>query len=943
MKPVHSKLASRYLRLSVSLACVLAGLNGCGNGSTGTASNDGSSLKTAGETYLSPLDAALATGDSSGVEQATIKQAAYALLDGQIAAYKDIQQALFQNVGPIDWNPSHDSIWFTIKDSARNQIMLPSNWRYSDSKTGRQMPLAVVGKSPLGDGRYAAFGGNPIAVPGNAAMDQYMLNTVGWLSSRASSGSFKVVTAHLPGTETYWFPHEKKVRDWFYAKYPGVTVNGVGAGVSQPDNKCDGVALAGCLQGADLLVIGREEGPSYQGDAVEQAVRTAQANGIPVLYLHNYTDAKDLATRMLNYFGLGYNSNYWDQEGYAGLDPATLPNTPQNLVSIRNMLSHLAQGDFSTTWSGCTTSGRINCSGDATYMAEFGTPAGNLRAALRDIDASGVPMFGQPGYELEKLLVLQGDKVRAGVAYPIDKSSKAKFHRAYYADVTAYINRGSNAVAQNLGTYSPMIPVTTPVLSQTVSVAPPLNGAKEYLTGLYVIPGKSVTLTRNDGGTGKVSFGLNMLRDTTWAFNTNGLDRPTQIASPHIQLVANKPVTITSPYGGPLILFLETAGANDPAVSVKVDGVITHPVLRDANNADEVAAFQAAVNSTPTNWVGFATDALTLHSTLTHFKESMARYNNDMAALASDTWNYTIKDTYELAGYNFTGQLQLAPSVAAVCNAKGWDCTGTQHTRNYTQHVISDARAKCGDGCSGNPYDQDWAFQPLGWGESHEIGHGIQPGRLMIYGGASGEVSNNLFPMHKQMKFNGTPAGQAAPIKSRVNAGPNAFATLKAALGGADPVTAAYQSIWVNGDNSTQVMFYRQLAEYARYYNPQFSDAWEVHTLMYLLDRNMSKYASSWPTVAGSYGFGTYASYPSSMSGNDFMLIASSNLIGRDMRPMFALWGITYSDAANAQVSAYGLPAAQQLFFPMNDVVSPTSSVGQPVVMSASANYPAGY
>ncbi|UUZ56309.1 hypothetical protein LP419_14490 [Massilia sp. H-1] len=66
-------------------------------------------------------------------------------------------------------------------------------------------------------------------------------------------------------------------------------------------------------------------------------------------------------------------------------------------------------------------------------------------------------LFAQPGYELEKLLVLQGDKMRATVAYPVDKTDKTRFLRAYYTDMTAYINRGSNGLAQNLGNFAPTI------------------------------------------------------------------------------------------------------------------------------------------------------------------------------------------------------------------------------------------------------------------------------------------------------------------------------------------------------------------------------------------------------------------------------------------------------------------------------------------------------
>ncbi|UUZ50838.1 hypothetical protein LP420_15060 [Massilia sp. B-10] len=139
------------------------------------------------------------------------------------------------------------------------------------------------------------------------------------------------------------------------------------------------------------------------------------------------------------------------------------------------------------------------------------------------------------------------------------------------------------------------------------------------------------------------------------------------------------------------------------------------------------------------------------------------------------------------------------------------------------------------------------------------------------------------------------------------------------------------------------MMFYRQLAEYAHYYNKQYGDNWEMFTLLYLLDRNIGQHAADWSSVNASYGFGTYASYPSSMNGNDFILIASSFLIGRDMRPMFSLWGVTVSDAAKAQVAAYGYAPVGALYFPMNDVVATAAKVGPPVSMTATAVYPAGY
>lgn len=79
------------------------------------------------------------------------------------------------------------------------------------------------------------------------------------------------------------------------------------------------------------------------------------------------------------------------------------------------------------------------------------------------------------------------------------------------------------------------------------------------------------------------------------------------------------------------------------------------------------------------------------------------------------------------------------------------------------------------------------------------------------------------------------------------------------------------------------------------------------------------------------------------MNGNDFMLIASSYIIGRDMRPVFDLWGITYSAAASTQVNAYGYAAAAKLVFPMADLEAYGAGVAAPVTVTSSATYPSGY
>ncbi|WP_293995070.1 ImpA family metalloprotease [Sphaerotilus sp.] len=945
-------------------------LTACGGGGTDSPSAQADAVENTATPNMrtlavaDPMTTALATGNAAGVTLATVTATTKTLLSTQQTGYAALKQALFglnangtanaTSLTSLDWDPSHDSSWFTLLDSTQNQAILPTNWSYGSGNAGTSTTLAVAGTNAAGNARYAAFGGNPFGVPGNASMDKFLLNTVAWLTRRTTFTNLKVVTAHLPGTETYWFPHENKTRTWFTSKYPGVALNGVVTGAAtQADNRCDGDKLDACLQGADLLVIGREQGPNaYNGATVMQAVLNAQGRGIPVLYLHHYRDTNDLSGRMLDYFGLGQVNNYWSQNGLKGFNPATLPAMPNNLADVQALVNRLDTGTFTSTWSGCTTSGRISCSGDATYMSQFGTPAEAIRTALRALDANGTAIFSRSGYTLEKLLVLLGDKYRETVAYPLNKAtSGATFYRAYFSDMAAYVHRPSASVAKNLGNFSNLIPTTVVAQTRTATVTPPLTGTRDHMTGLYVMPGRTVTLTRTDTGPGVVQFGLNMLRDTTWVFNQpTGLDRPTQLTAPRSPLKAGQTVTITSPYGGPLFLHVDAAAGTVPAVAVQVTGVTTHPVLRNANDAAQVTAFNAELAATPTNWVGITTDTLTLHSTLANFRSSMASYGGNLSKLVGDTWTYTIKDTYELAGFNSAtaGQYVLAPAVTSFCALKGWDCTGTQHRRDVMQHVVSDVHAACGNGCSGNPYDQDWAFTPLGWGETHEIGHNLQRGRLNIYAGQSGEVSNNIFPVHKRTQYNLSPAGVATPLVDRAGTGLVVFNALKTALGQPVPVDAAQASLWGNtayaANNSERVMFYRQLVEHARYYNANLGDGWAVLSLAYLLDRNLDASQATWAASAAKFGFGTYAAaYPSAMSGNDFLLIASSFIIGRDMRPMFDLWGVKVTAAASAQVAAYNFAPSGKLLFPMSQVSQVPAKVGAPIVMSTAAVYPAGY
>ena len=927
---------------------------------------------------MAALSQAMASGDASLVTLPTVMSAAKAQLAGRITAHGAARQALWglgSGATPADgitWDPSHDSVTFNVLDSARNHVVLASNWKFKGSTAGSGATLAVAGQAPASGTRYAAFGGNPMAVAGNAAMDQFMRNTVSWLTQRTDLGNLKVVTAHLPGKATYWFPHETKLRDWIATRMPGATVNGLPAAQAVADDACDGDKLDACLQGADLLVIGRQQGPNIgnsnspdnypagqDGATVMQAVAAAQARGTPVLYLHHYRDANDLATRMLDYLGLGITNNYWAEEGLSDVRAADLPATPGRCGAAAGAAGSAGAGQLQHHLERLRQRSRQDAVRAQRQLRRRRRAERRVRRH-RQGAAQPPAQPGRAGRAAVRPRRLRAGKAAGAAGRQVPRigelpAGQGLGGRRFLPRL--FLRHGGHHQPRRRHRGAQPRQLLRPVRGRHAHrVAPHRCGR----TG-HPPPGASHRpvrdarpqrdhLAREDTSAASVTVGLNLLRDSTRLYNTNGYDRPTQLASPRVALKSGQPLTITSPFGGPLILFIEpvTGAATPPVVQVQVqvDGATTHPLLRDPSDAAQVAAFRAELDSTPTNWVSVRTDFLTVHSTLANFRQSVAAQGG-VESLVAGIVKYMVKANYELAGFNSAtaGAFSLPPEAAAFCQANGWDCTGTQHRRDLMQHFISDVVATCGAGCSGNPIDSNSPVEPAGSLENHEIGHNIQPERLRIYGGLSGEVSNNIFPVHTQLLFNQATTG---PRKTyHRGSAKTAFDLIKSSHASADPAAHMKAQIWTDSayaaNGSMRLTFYRQLVEYARHYNTALGDGWSLYTLMYLLDRNFDAATGNWPTAAAGLGFGTYATQPSTIDGNDFMLIASSRIIGRDMRPVFDMWGITSSAAARNQVAAYALPAAGKLLFPMADMTQSGAGIGAPVTMAADAAYPAGY
>ncbi|MCI5120381.1 MAG: hypothetical protein D3908_04145, partial [Candidatus Electrothrix sp. AUS4] len=427
----------------------------------------------------SPLEQALRTGDASlTTETELLNEAKEAIQD-----YDDKRkQALItllnldsngtptaQSLTSIDWNPSHDSVWFDSAQLDKSFPILISNDSFKKDSSA-QKKLAVAGF--IGEARFAALGGNPFhdltrtTEPGGSGNEQlgtYLKNLIAWLTQQAdptTNADFRVVIAHQ--SDSYWFKHDATTHDWFGTNYPLATINA-------PDS-CESALLAGCLTQADLLVIGRDNGDNdnhgipFDLDATMQAVRNAQDNGIPVLYVQFDGGQNDLGNALMAHFGLVKTDNYWQQEMLTAYNPSGLYG--QNALSdIETLVDHFINKDFPTDLLDCDQNTYSQCTDQGVFGAELGAGADQIRTAITAADAAGHDLFAADSSRLLKPLILLGDKYRAGdaqtpaISYPIaqpnpiDQAGLSAFARAIMADWSVYYTRRINPGQKDLGTF----------------------------------------------------------------------------------------------------------------------------------------------------------------------------------------------------------------------------------------------------------------------------------------------------------------------------------------------------------------------------------------------------------------------------------------------------------------------------------------------------------
>ncbi|WP_258154812.1 metalloprotease ImpA [Pseudomonas sp. 17053703] len=861
------------------------------------------------------LDAALVSGDSSQLTDShlvalrlqqqveRIRQTRTQLLDG-----------LYQNLSHA-YDPGAASMW-----------VLPAN-------PDNTLPFLIGDKGRVlaslsleAGGRGLAYGTNVLTQlsGANAAHAPLLKRAVQWLVNgdpgAATAKDFKVSVVGVDKT---------------------ATLNGLkSAGLQPADAACNALTDASCASTSKLLVLGN----GASAASLSATVRARLQAGLPILFVHtNGWNQSSTGQQILAGLGLQegpYGGNYWDKDrvpssrtrtrsvelgGAYGQDPA--------------LVQQIVDGSWRTDydWSKCTSYvGRTTCD-DVPGLSDFSKRVDVLKGALDAYNQKAQNLFALPGTTSLRLWLLWADAVRQNIRYPMDKAADtARFQETFVADAIVGYVREAGAAQKELGSYAGQRQQSMPVSGSEETLTLTLPSAQGFTAiGRMAAPGKRLSIRIEDAGQASLAVGLNTQRiGSTRLWNTRQYDRPRFLKSPDIKLQANQSVALVSPYGG-LLQLVYSGATPGQTVTVKVTGAASQPFLDiqpGEDSSQAIADFIQALDADKADWLEIRSGSVEVHAKVEKVRGSIDKdYGGDVQRFIRELNEVFIDDAYTLAGFAIPNQAKT-PAIQQECAARGWDCDSeTLHKLPGTQHINVDQYAQCGGGCSGNPYDQTWGLNPRGWGESHELGHNLQVNRLKVYGGRSGEISNQIFPLHKDWRVL-REFGQNLD-DTRVNYR-NAYNLIVAGRAEADPLAGVYKRLWEDPGtyalNGERMAFYTQWVHYWTDLKNDPLQGWDIWTLLYLHQRQVDK--SDWDANKAALGYASYAQRPgnsgdaSSTDGNDNLLIGLSWLTQRDQRPTFALWGIRTSAAAQAQVAAYGF-AEQPAFFYANNRTNEYSTV----------------
>ncbi|MCK8043826.1 ImpA family metalloprotease [Shewanella sp. 1CM18E] len=784
-----------------------------------------------------------------------------------------------------------------IYDQGRHSQMIQlsgAEHAYPDSKAYS----IVTGNKGL---TFAAV--NDRAGQRNAAFGTDIISSMQQGNNLEFEASFKRLLTWLLNQDTSQLAQEQQVRLFLMS---GNTVSRITSWINQhyPNwqvQTCsEETALSICLSDAQLVITGSSE--LFTIEQVKPLIAQIQSDKQPLLYMHLHSwNSVPLTQTVLNPMGfsmqgVGGPGNYFSQDKADWLSAANMLNNYNALDSEQMWLSlfDTQQTDFNL--ANCAT----NC--DAKFNDAYRPALSNIRNNIKALDTSKQDIFDQADYSLYKLLILLGDIYRQDIQYPMDVATtdSLSYLKAYYADHSVYNYRDINPVPKDLGNFSRVDFSHITATDKTIN----LESKKGFRSaGVYALPGQTVSVTRNDNSPVRTWVFVNSLRSgSTHEFATNGYSRPKLLQSTHIEVKAGETIKLTSPYGGPMQISFDQG---DLATQLDFQQIGLHPYWRKGMDENK---FMQDLAAEQYDWSELASEHFEVHSKLDKMQQTMEHEPlwdtpEKMAnAIMTQVHNYP----HLLAGFKGPFIDDVA-EITEFASSQGWQID----TIDTVKHMNAD-QATCGYGCSGNPYDAYWSFSPTGHGDIHELGHGLEKGRLR-FDGHDGHASTNPYSYYTKSRayteLGKLPSCQGLDIDDE-------FAVLQASVNQPDPfayMQAANLTSWSNG-MATMLQMMVAAQDYGK-----LDNGWHLLARLHILLREFERAKASdeiWLQKRTQLGFNQFdLDTAKTISNNDFLMIAMSYSAQLDYRQIYQMWGLATTQAAKDQVSSFGFTSiAKQIY-----------------------------
>ncbi|PKF56938.1 hypothetical protein CW748_07530 [Alteromonadales bacterium alter-6D02] len=729
------------------------------------------------------------------------------------------------------------------------------------------------------------------------AFSPALIQLISWLTKSAANEPLTELDIKVANVSAWQF---NQINAWFDTLSSAVTVSHC---VTELD-------IEHCVNDdTDLLIIAAENDSSA---LINTALPTASTLRVPVLYTHAHSwNTKTWTNAILDSIGYSMQSpggpgNYFvsDEDRHANwLDFNAMFEQQVSQKSLpliaKNLVSRFKENSFSYNLPACNES---DCSNDPNYKTQLTTGLEVIRHQFIDLDSNNTQIFGADGFEVLKLLALIGDRFRQNIALPMDKATAnvLAWSQGIFADFTVYNSRLVNPVQVDLGDFSRtnFNHITPKTVNMTMQSKPYMRAA-----GVYALPGTTVKVTRTDTNNAlSTSIFINAQRSGSSKPFTNRLfERPKYLKSASMTIAAGESITFTSPYGGPLYINYDDVGVE---ASFTFEQVGQHPYWNGPEDSD---FFAKALDDNHYDWVDIAAEHMEIHSRLEKVKTTLSSpISPDVETLAAMMQTYTHGDVMALAGFTGPG-IQVTDEVTNFANSSGIPLT----PRDRVQHGVLD-QSTCGSGCSGNPYDANWSFSPLGHGDLHEIGHTIENGWFR-FDGREGHATTNPYSYYTKHR---------AWVEQGIE--PNCqnvkFDEIHASLVTAqsEPDPHAYMASLNMNDWNKGVALMIQVLMSAQHQGV-LVDGWQLYPMLHILKRELDRIDGNdtdWEAGKAKLGFSQYArSELSSLSRNDFLLVSMSFILKYNLQSYLEMFGLSFSAKAISQVQAGGYPVMPRDYF----------------------------